>query len=150
MSKFNVRVYGLMFNDENQILVSDEVIRGQHFTKFPGGGLEFHESPIDCLVRECMEEMNQPIEVQDHFYTTEQMVRSAFRPNEQVISIYHIIKPIGDINFKTSGLKFDFDPTIVGDQESFRWTSLAELNPDDFSFLIDAHVVELIKKKYLS
>lgn len=38
---FNLRVYGILINEEKQVLVSDEFIRGNYITKFPGGGLEF-------------------------------------------------------------------------------------------------------------
>ena len=40
MYKFNVRVYGLLINECNQILISDEEEYGVRFSKFPGGGLE--------------------------------------------------------------------------------------------------------------
>ncbi|MFN5439619.1 MAG: NUDIX hydrolase, partial [Bacteroidota bacterium] len=40
---FNIRVYGILISDDNQVLVSDEFIRGNYYTKFPGGGLEFGE-----------------------------------------------------------------------------------------------------------
>ena len=41
--KFNIRVYGLLINDRNEILVSDEFRMGVFMTKFPGGGLKFGE-----------------------------------------------------------------------------------------------------------
>ncbi|MGB0402653.1 MAG: NUDIX domain-containing protein [Salibacteraceae bacterium] len=148
INKFNIRVYGLLFNRDNELLVSDEIIRDQFFTKFPGGGLEFNESTIECLRREFIEEMNQEIEVGEHFYTTDQFVRSAFRPWEQVICIYYFVKLIGDQKFKTSSKKHDFDSNKEGDQESFRWSTVEDLSPNDFSFLIDSHVVELIKKQH--
>lgn len=146
INKFNIRVYGLLFNEKDELLVSDEIIRGQYFTKFPGGGLEFNESTIQCLEREFIEEMNQEIEVGKHFYTTDQFVRSEFRPWEQVVCVYYFVKLIGEQKFKTSSKKHDFDSTKEGDQESFRWSSVEDLSPEDFSFLIDSHVVELIKK----
>ena len=43
MYPFNVRVYGLLINDQNQILISDEQEYGMQFSKFPGGGLEYGE-----------------------------------------------------------------------------------------------------------
>jgi hypothetical protein len=49
MALFNVRVYGLLFDEKNRLLVSDEFIRGNYFTKLPGGGLEFGEGTRDCL-----------------------------------------------------------------------------------------------------
>ncbi len=36
MYKFNVRVYGLLINDRNEILISDEQEYGMQFIKFPG------------------------------------------------------------------------------------------------------------------
>ena len=41
MKRFNIRVYGILINDRNELLVSDELIKGLQFTKFPGGGLEW-------------------------------------------------------------------------------------------------------------
>ena len=46
MFNFNVRVYGLYIEYGN-ILVSDEKIKGQNITKFPGGGLEDGEGTHD-------------------------------------------------------------------------------------------------------
>ena len=68
---FNVRVYGILLNDNNQVLVSDEYIRGNFYTKFPGGGLEYGEGTRDCLKREFKEEMDLDISVDDHIYTTD-------------------------------------------------------------------------------
>ena len=63
MSKpFNVRVYGIVIED-NQVLICDELINGYKMTKFPGGGLEFGEGTIDCVIREFNEEMNIEVEV---------------------------------------------------------------------------------------
>ena len=59
--RFNVRVYGILINDRNELLVSDELIKGIRFTKFPGGGLEWGEGIEACLKREFIEDLNQPI-----------------------------------------------------------------------------------------
>jgi len=147
ITQFNTRVYGILSNNKNEILVSDEVIRGHHFTKFPGGGLEFNESSIACLEREFIEEMDQEITVEEHFYTTDQFIRSAFRRHEQVICIYYLVKLKGNQKFKTSSKKFDFDLSKEGDQEVFRWCALSDLKPDDFAFLSDSTTVQLIKKR---
>jgi len=47
MPRFNVRVYGLLINDRNEILISDEQEYGMQFSKFPGGGLEYGEGLIN-------------------------------------------------------------------------------------------------------
>ncbi|HEX3384761.1 MAG TPA: NUDIX domain-containing protein, partial [Mucilaginibacter sp.] len=63
MNRFNVRVYGLLINDNDQILISDEQEYGMQFSKFPGGGLEFGEGLIDGLKREFVEECNVEVEI---------------------------------------------------------------------------------------
>ena len=55
-SRIIVRVYGIYLDKQKGLLVSDELIKGNNITKFPGGGLEFGEGPIDCLKREMIEE----------------------------------------------------------------------------------------------
>jgi 8-oxo-dGTP pyrophosphatase MutT (NUDIX family) len=86
MSLFNLRVYGILINDQRQVLVSDEFIRGNYYTKFPGGGLEFGEGTRECLQREFMEEMGLQVRVGDHLYTTDFFQMSAFNPEHQIIS----------------------------------------------------------------
>src|SRR5690606_12478015 len=71
MGSFNLRVYGVLINEQKQVLVADEFIRGKYYTKFPGGGLEYGEGTRDCLLREFMEVMTLRIEVGDHIYTTD-------------------------------------------------------------------------------
>ena len=79
-----------MINEMLEILVSDELIRGQYITKFPGGGLEYGEGTRDCLIREFKEEMDLNIEVGNHIYTTDYFQVSAFNPAHQIISIYRV------------------------------------------------------------
>jgi len=73
MTVFNVRVYGLLINENNELLISDEKEYGKRFSKFPGGGLEIGEGLIDGLKREFMEECNMPVKVLQHYYTTDFM-----------------------------------------------------------------------------
>jgi mutator protein MutT len=137
---FNIRVYGLLINEKDQILISDEWIRGNFYTKFPGGGLEFGEGTIDCLRREFKEEMNITIQVKDHFYTTDFYQQSAFNPNDQIISIYYFV------NCNQS-----FDLNIInaekGKSECFRFISLSELSEDKMSLPIDKTVARLLLQK---
>src|SRR5580698_9285100 len=103
MYPFNVRVYGLLVNDQNEVMISDEQEYGIRFTKFPGGGLEFGEGLIDGLKREFLEECNAEVEVIGHFYTTDFFVQSAFNES-QVISVYYLVRNLGPLNliFKTA------------------------------------------------
>jgi ADP-ribose pyrophosphatase YjhB (NUDIX family) len=143
MYQFNVRAYGLLINDQNQVLISDEQEYGMQFSKFPGGGLEYGEGLIDGLKREFVEECNVEVEVLSHFYTTDFFVKSAFNES-QVISVYYMVRNLSPLNLMFKTVQFDFD----GEGEilqSFRWINLADLTEDDVTFPTDKHVVKLLK-----
>ncbi len=81
--KIIIRVYGLIINDRNQILLSDEFQLGTKMMKFPGGGLEPGEGPADCIKREAIEELGQEVEIISHFYTTDFFQKALFYENHQ-------------------------------------------------------------------
>lgn len=143
MSYFNVRVYGLLINADNQVLISDEQSGGKIFTKFPGGGLELGEGLIDALKREFMEECNAEVEVLDHIYTTDFYEKSSFN-DSQILSIYYMVKEVHplELNFKT--IPFDFEGDSL---QSFRWMDLKDLKVTDVTFKTDQKVVELLLHK---
>lgn len=150
MARFNIRVYGVLIDPKNRVLISDEYIRGGFFTKFPGGGLEFGEGTRDCLKREFKEETDLDIEVGDHIYTTDFYQVSAFINNDQIISIYYFV--YGDASqLETKTDRFDFIPHQVSDPEGeaevFRWISLNELDESMMDLPIDKMVVQMIKDK---
>jgi 8-oxo-dGTP diphosphatase len=150
MALFNVRVYGLLINDANELLITDEQEYGMQFTKFPGGGLEAGEGLIDGLKREFLEECNVEIEVLGHFYTTDFFVMSAFNKSQQIISVYYKVKDITELNLLIKTKVFDFEgveEVEKGILQTFRWVKLSELNVDEFTFPIDKHVVELLIKE---
>ena len=142
---FNVRVYGLLINADNEILISDEQEYGMRFTKFPGGGLEQGEGLIDGLKREFIEECNAEIEIVSHFYTTDFYVKSAFN-DSQVISVYYLVRNISPLNLPFKTIAFDFDGE--GDVlQSFRRVKLTALGNEDFPFPTDKHVAKLLIDK---
>lgn len=141
MKSFNVRVYGILIHDD-KLLVSDEFIKGMHITKLPGGGLEFGEGTIECLIREFKEELDLAVEVVSHFYTTDFFVNSAFSQNNQVISIYYKVKPTEELNFRVSDKPYDYEK--VEGAQSMRWIPLSELSEKDFTFIIDKRVSEML------
>ncbi len=143
---FNVRVYGLLIDSENRVLVADELIHEHYITKFPGGGLEFGEGTIDAIKREMMEETGITIEVVSHFYTTDFFMASAFNPKAQVISIYYIIKAITPYNLRTTDKAFDFEEVKEG-AISFRWLPINSLSETTFTFPIDKRVSVLLAGK---
>lgn len=144
-ASFNVRVYGLLINDRDEVLVSDEQEYGMRFIKFPGGGLELGEGLIDGLKREFVEECDLQVEIISHFYTTDFYVLSAFN-NSQIISVYYKVKNISPIKFATKTVEYDFDGEGKVLQ-AFRWVKLSELYPDNVTFPADKRVVELLREQ---
>jgi len=143
---FNVRVYGLLINLNDEILLSDEQEFGIQFTKFPGGGLEYGEGLIDGLKREFMEECSLEIEVTKHFYTTDFFVKSIFSGG-QLISVYYLVKPMNELVFKLTDKPFDFKAQPEPKQ-SFRFAAIAELLDSEITFPVDKHVINLLQQKY--
>ncbi|RYZ28820.1 MAG: NUDIX domain-containing protein [Chitinophagaceae bacterium] len=154
MPLFNVRVYGILINEKNQLLVSDEYIRGGYYTKFPGGGLEFGEGTRDCLKREFMEEMNLKVEVGEHIYTTDFFQLSAFQPDQQIISIYYLVKPLEEIGVPLRTKPFDFDEAQLSiynlkkEIETFRFIPWANVSEDSVNLPIEKIVIRQIKEKF--
>lgn len=138
---FNIRVYGILMNDKNQVLLSDENRFGRKFTKFPGGGLEQGEGLKDCLKREFFEELELDVKVGELVYLTDFYQQSAFNENDQIISIYYRVESSETSKILTKTNRFDFEPD---DQEVQRWVNLQDLNKDDVTFPIDKIVVELL------
>jgi 8-oxo-dGTP diphosphatase len=149
MALFNVRVYGLLFDEKKRLLVSDEFIRGNYFTKLPGGGLEFGEGTRECLKREFMEETGLTVEVAEHIYTTDFFQISAFNNKDQIISIYYRVKTMTPIQLETKTKPFDFAPHQIadpnGESEVFRWIECDQLCEEDMSLPIDKVVIKLVK-----
>ena len=152
MHRFNIRVSGILVNEQRQVLVSDELIRGNRYTKFPGGGLEYGEGTRDCLKREFMEEMNLKVEVDSHLYTTDYFQESAFHPGQQIISIYYLVHPLEEISVRLSNVAFDFDEQQMiiynkeNEIETFRFIDWDNLSEESVTLPIDKLVVKLIKE----
>ena len=154
MHRFNIRVYGILRNEQKQVLVSDELIRGSYITKFPGGGLEFGEGTRDCLQREFMEEMNLKVEVGHHIYTTDYFQMSAFNPEHQIISIYYFATALEDIQVPLREKPFDFDEAQMKiyeekkETETFRFINWDQFTSESVTLPIDKIVASLIKEKH--
>ena len=151
MHRFNIRVYGILINEKKQVLVADEYIRGGLYTKFPGGGLEFGEGTRDCLKRELREELGIESEIGNHIYTTDFFQMSAFRPEDQIISIYYRVEALEEIRVPLRTKLFDFDETQMevyrktGETETFRFISWNDFSVDSVSLPIDKVVALLLK-----
>ena len=152
ITRFNIRVYILLLDeDRSRVLLSDEIINGEYYTKFPGGGLEYGEGILDCLHREAKEELGQEIEVIRQFYTTEVFQKSKFRPEDQIVCTYYLCRlPVDkagarEPEFRVTEEKFDF-VHYQDREESFRWQSIREMKTDDLSLPLDQSILPLLKK----
>ena len=125
--RFNVRVYGIWI-DNGRLLVNEEQIKDRAVIKFPGGGLDWGESTLDCLKREWQEELGLDVEILQHFYTTDFFQASAY-DNSQVISIYYLISGKVPENF-----------TNQMHNERTYWMELKDVSPDTFTLPIDKKV----------
>ena len=150
INRFTIRVYGILFDEHRRILVSDEFIRGDYFTKFPGGGLEIGEGTRDCLKREFKEETGLDVAVDKHIYTTDYFQPSAFNANDQIISIYYFVHAdkLTELQVKTKVFDFELhqiaDPK--GQSEVLRWIEWNDLSEESVSLPIDKIVVRMLKK----
>ena len=142
MSSFNIRVYGIIINEKNEVLVSDEYRFGRSFTKFPGGGLQWGEGTVECLKRELQEELGLDAEIGELFYVNEFSQLSAFHENDQLFSFYFKVKSIAHNEIKTSNHCIP----LTEEGENFRWIPIAEISEDDMTFPLDKIVAGMLRQ----
>ena len=141
MSKFNLRVYALLINEKQEILLSDENRFGKFFTKFPGGGVEHGEGIQDALFRELQEELHLEISSADFFYFNEFHQASAF-DQSNLVAFYYIV------NIQKAAVQLqeeDYTIPFEQEQELQRWKAIQELQKDELTFPIDQKVLEKLK-----
>ena len=145
MARFNLRVYALIINEFDEILLSDECRFGTFFTKFPGGGVEAGEGIKDALFRELQEELGLVQTAADFFYVNEFHQLSAF-DQSNLVAFYYLIK------LKRNVLLFDekYQIPFSEEQEKQRWVSLQELETTTLTFPIDQMVLEKLKVDFTS
>src|SRR5690554_6394689 len=121
---FNIRVYGILINEDNEVLLSDERRLGQKFTTFPGGGLELGEGIKDCVIREFKEELEIAIEVGTLFYLSDFYQKSAFGKNDQIIRVYYFVltDQIHDIYSSKIAIEYSKEEVF-----SHRWKKIEDL-----------------------
>ncbi len=137
IDKINVRVYATIVKD-NKVLVLHEEYVGEQLMKFPGGGLEFGESVLECVQRELDEELNIKVKNIEHLYTQEDFLVSKFRNSEQLLTIYYLAEMIDENELLI------MDPCI----DKIEWVSL-ETEENPFPLPIDKIVFDVLKKKFL-
>jgi 8-oxo-dGTP diphosphatase len=141
LSKFNLRVYALLINEKQEILLSDENRFGKFFTKFPGGGVEHGEGIQDALFRELQEELHLEISRADFFYFNEFHQASAFDQSNLVAFYYIVNIQKAAVQLQEEGYTIPFEQ----EQELQRWKAVQELQKDELTFPIDQKVLEKLK-----
>lgn len=142
MFPFNVRVYGILRTEADEILITDERTQSVSFTKFPGGGLEYGEGLIDALKREFLEECNLHIDIVRHIYTTDFYEKSSFN-NSQIISVYYEVKALEELKIDLKLTPFEFDKNQEVDKiEVFRLININTLKEEDLTFKTDKKALE--------
>ena len=144
MARFNLRVYALIINEFDEILLSDECRFGQFFSKFPGGGVEANEGIQAALHRELKEELNLEVPHAEFFYVNDFHQASAF-DNSSLVAFYYLIQ------LPKSILQLNDNYTIPFSEETEkqRWVPLNILRKEHPTFPIDQLVLEkLLKLKF--
>ncbi|GHE30770.1 NUDIX hydrolase [Sphingobacterium griseoflavum] len=137
MYLFNVRVYGILVNENNEVLISDEKTQNVAFTKFPGGGLEYGEGLTDALKREFMEECALKVEIVRHIYTTDFYEKSSFNES-QIISVYYQVRALEHLTFDLKVSPFDFSKEKQQEKvEVFRFVHTSALEESELTFKTD-------------
>jgi ADP-ribose pyrophosphatase YjhB (NUDIX family) len=144
--RFNLRVYALIIDESNRILISDECRFGQFFTKFPGGGIEANEGIIEALKRELQEELSADMLDSSFFYVNDFHQVSAFDTEHSLVVFYykvriHSLEKLGQDSYSIP---------FSEETEKQRWVSLYDLQQSELTFPIDQVVLEKLKAELIS
>jgi len=139
--RFVIRVYGVIINSDDQILLSSEIYQGLKFVKFPGGGLEFGEGTRDGLQREIHEELGLKAEIEEHLYTADFYLESAFNPEDQILSVYYKVWIPEWKKISTE----PWPPVYDERKERFHWINRDFLHENMLNFPADKTVIQIIK-----
>jgi 8-oxo-dGTP diphosphatase len=144
LARFNLRVYALIINEFDEILLSDECRFGQFFSKFPGGGVEANEGIQAALHRELKEELNLEVPHAEFFYVNDFHQASAF-DNSSLVAFYYLIQ----LPKSTLLLNENYTIPFSEETEKQRWVPLNILRKEHLTFPIDRLVLEkLLKLKF--
>ena len=144
--RFNLRVYALIIDESNRILVSDEFRFGTFFTKFPGGGIEQNEGIADALKRELQEELSAEMLDSSFFYVNDFHQVSSFDQNHSLVVFYYRVQIASPEKFGQ-----DYYPIPFSEEtEKQRWISLNDLQEGDLTFPIDQLVLGKLKAELIS
>ena len=141
MNRFNIRVYGVLLNEKNELLLSKESYKDKVFTKFPGGGLCLGESLPHGLIREFEEECDLTVSVKKLLYVTDTLVPSAF-DDSQVIGVYYLVEAKSSDLKKIRMSNVDVENNST---QSFFWFNWKNMPDDKLDFPMDRDAWAAIK-----
>ena len=144
MNSFTIRVYGLLLNKNNEVLISDEHRNGLSFTKFPGGGLEFGEGIGSALIREYREEMELDVIVESLFYVNDHFQISALNDKMQLRSFYYFVNT-QDIENLTFGT---YEIPLKKNGEKQRWVAINKELEELLIFPLDKIVASKLNEMF--
>lgn len=143
MNLLTQRAYGILINEAQEVLVSDEFRFGRYFRKFPGGGVEKGEGILDALKREFKEELSLEIDSHEFLFFNDYFQQSSFDPNIQVTCFYYLVKCS-----RAQDLKLEsYEIPLTEDGEKQQWISINELNIETLTFPIDRDALRTLKTR---
>lgn len=143
ISNFNIRVYGILQDADGRVLVSHERIRGEAYCKFPGGGLEYGEGPKDGVIREFQEELDITVSVDELLYVTDFFIQSAFKDEDQIVSIYYRVSS-DDLDSIPTVDQWPSEESVIDQKQIFQWVDPKELTDGKLSFPGDRGMLQKI------
>lgn len=144
---FTIRVYGLLIH-EGKLLITEEKWFDTRMIKLPGGGLEFGESPEECLRREFMEECNITLTDTELHYIPKNFIPARFYKNVQVIPLYYRVSSIEIAKIKTES-EFSLDSNMKNGDVNLFWVDINTIHENFFSFPGDREMWENYTTKSL-
>ena len=143
MKRVTQRAYGILINEAQEVLVSDEFRFGRYFRKFPGGGVEKGEGIIDVLKREFKEELSLEIDSHEFLFFNDYFQQSSFDPNAQVTCFYYLVK----CSKAKDMVLENYEIPLTENGEKQQWILVNELKIEQLTFPIDQDALKALKTK---
>ena len=124
-------------------MVSHERIKGQAYAKFPGGGLEYGEGPKDAVTREFQEELGLDVKVDELLYTTDFFIQSAFKKEDQIVSIYYQVSNPEMESIVTVD-EWPSSELVIAEKQIFQWINPSDVISESLNFPGDRALLQFL------